>query len=349
MCGLAGWYCFDNNVPSKELAAKLLLSIESRGTDATGLATAGENGKVQVLKGPFLAKEFVESQEFKDLPLGKITLFHTRSKTKGSEYDNHNNHPISSGGWVVTHNGTVKNDDDIFTNLSLERKGDVDSEAIPAILSGAKNFDDVKELIRPLEGQNTFLAISSKFPGQLLIAKGGKEKPLWLAVTPSILMWSSSADLWDIAPAPNFLLWKRLMWEDHPNDSVTIIKPKTIQRQKIDFLSWYESKRLNWKTFQEKQQVVLDQLSGVRISVSTPTELATKAKEPYFFSTAIIQTRGKKGGIGKCPECKKDFDKRKWMVNFFQHEEAVGFVCPYCKWWIASPAEWELEFWCAGV
>ena len=55
---------------------------------------------------------------------------YTRWRTRGNEFNNHNNHPIRAGIVLGTHNGTIFNADHLFRRLGLPRYAEVDNELI---------------------------------------------------------------------------------------------------------------------------------------------------------------------------------------------------------------------------
>ena len=61
---------------------------------------------------------------------------HCRQKTKGTERNNANNHPIVRDLIVGVHNGMIHNDDITFNNYkdAIKRNGEVDSEIIFALI-----------------------------------------------------------------------------------------------------------------------------------------------------------------------------------------------------------------------
>ena len=332
MCGLAGWYCFQDTIPSLQVATDLLLSIADRGPDATGVATTTPKNTIQVLKGPFVAKDFVEKEKFKSMVLGRTVLLHTRHKTQGSEFNNVNNHPVVSGSWVVTHNGTVKNANNIFKELALTRNGEVDSEAIPALLNVTKNADEIPTFVRLFEGMNTFVGIDRNAPGQLVMAKLGKDKPLWLAVAEGVLYWSSNPTVYDIVPAPHFLIWKRVLFEEHPDNFVTLITPTHIKRIGAEPLSYYEFNRVNWSVLTETRRLEL----GVTAFSAAFDPLPPGPK------VATLMVLGKKNGAGRCTGCQKTSDRAKWFGTFvWPWGVASGLRCPSCSASVEVPNEWK--------
>ncbi len=59
-----------------------------------------------------------------------ILMGHTRWRTRGSEANSRNNHPIRAGIIIGTHNGTIYNADYLFRRLGLPRYAEVDSELL---------------------------------------------------------------------------------------------------------------------------------------------------------------------------------------------------------------------------
>ena len=106
----------------------------------------------------------------------RLVLMHTRKRTTGSEYINHNNMPIFSSNWVMVHNGVV-------TAPRLERypyKGTVDSEEILARIERYSG-----DLFRALPEISGSMAIIAKHfsSDHLLIYRNSN--PLELVYQPS--------------------------------------------------------------------------------------------------------------------------------------------------------------------
>jgi len=156
MCGIVGALAFGKLNRRKEngrqkmmryVTRKLLLATESRGKDATGAAILFDDGNYIGVKRGDKASDFLSKlgknkecyggllEVWKKcwkqdkLPV-RVYLGHTRSLTQGPKEYNENNHPIKIGNLVGVHNGTIKNDSNIFRNLGCKRDGKVDSEAI---------------------------------------------------------------------------------------------------------------------------------------------------------------------------------------------------------------------------
>lgn len=168
---------------------------ERRGNQATGLALQDADGEIHVFKQDEPAWKVTSSdayQEFLKAHLHedtKIFLGHTRLATQGDPKNANNNHPLYHGGVAVVHNGHISNDDWMFKDMKLDRKGEVDSDIIRAILD-ENGFTEkgINQLSR-LCGSAAIAAMSAKEPGRLLLGRSGN--PLVLAATDSLLAFSS--------------------------------------------------------------------------------------------------------------------------------------------------------------
>lgn len=142
MCGIAG-YCLDpkhySRVSVADLAGQMLYDIEHRGTHATGSAWINpRTGKRVISKAPISASQFVPKVGDKLCAGATTAILHTRWATQGSPTIADNNHPIPRGKVVLTHNGHISNDDELFKRLGVPRIGQVDSEAVSALVAFSK-------------------------------------------------------------------------------------------------------------------------------------------------------------------------------------------------------------------
>lgn len=183
MCGIAG-YCLSpkehQSADINSLAGQMLLDIEHRGTHATGSAWIDRHSGGRVIrKAPIPATHYV--RKAKDLcHRAQTAIMHTRWATQGTPKNNSNNHPIPRGRIVLTHNGHISNDRDLFKQLRVNRIGAVDSEAVTALL--AFGGDHPTQLLTEMEGTASLAWIEQDKPDILHLARVNSS-PLWLGQT----------------------------------------------------------------------------------------------------------------------------------------------------------------------
>jgi len=192
MCGLTGIligkrYKKGELKMVKELFTRTLLAHEERGREATGVISIWPNGNYKILKKPIRSSEFIKTKEYKNF-LRKwdknvcVLLGHTRKPTKGSVWNDENNHPLIVGDTVGIHNGTIKNDDSLFKKENLARKAEVDSEVIFSTLNNIhcnNNYDcrsdnfasEVQTCTKKMTGSFTTISVNLKHPHELLLLK----------------------------------------------------------------------------------------------------------------------------------------------------------------------------------
>lgn len=186
MCGIAGFSRVDgtSSIPDgRAFGVDLAHAIRDRGFDAVGFGWFNHAGEAWYWKqqgDPFTVAADAP------LPLGLKTLIaHTRWATQGSPKNNANNHPVIAPGIVLVHNGGVWNDDDIFDVLQVERKAEVDSEALAALLSAgpeAFGVDHPAELLSLIEGSAAVAWLDNGSPDVLHLARVS-ERPLAIGRT----------------------------------------------------------------------------------------------------------------------------------------------------------------------
>lgn len=133
MCGILGYKALGNNLPVKDNLTEMLVKLEARGKDATGIAGKYKTTEIEYMKAPIPASEFVKMKLWKNMELPGVMILHARQATHGTKAKNENNHPIVRDGFALVHNGMISNDDDIFKRWKIERKAEVDSEALIAL------------------------------------------------------------------------------------------------------------------------------------------------------------------------------------------------------------------------
>jgi glucosamine 6-phosphate synthetase-like amidotransferase/phosphosugar isomerase protein len=167
-----------------DIFTEALIQNEERGREATGVGVVQEDGSRRVWKLPLPAHEFVETADYRRharraFDNGTICLLgHTRRPTKGKVGNSRNNHPLLTPNIIGIHNGNIDNDDQLFGDYKLPRLGEVDSEAIFALLEtippharGGAYHQAVRGRARRLVGKMTTVSLDRRRPGQLLVLK----------------------------------------------------------------------------------------------------------------------------------------------------------------------------------
>jgi len=157
-----------------------MVGIEHRGRDASGMAWWTKKGRIAIQKDQGTASKFVKRANISTR--ARTALIHVRAATKGSEYDNLNNHPIRHESIVGIHNGWLYNDDDIFEDLGVERYGEVDSEAIFAALQAKQYGDKPCSRLEYVGGPMATAWFHDDEPGVLHLAKG-TSNPIAIVMT----------------------------------------------------------------------------------------------------------------------------------------------------------------------
>jgi asparagine synthetase B (glutamine-hydrolysing) len=216
MCGIGGLRRFGDEPITRAEIKQLGCALEWRGNHATGICVQDASGELHVLKGDIPAHQFMASKDLEtwfEKHLHEDTLavlLHTRYATKGKPQENTNNHPVCAGNVAIVHNGMIYNDDILFKELKLERKAEVDSDIIRAILDDTGVTRDAIGKLRRLGGSAAIAALDPQRPGWLLLGRSGS--PLVLASTPGKLYWASTKDALHMAVRPVFerfgVLWR---------------------------------------------------------------------------------------------------------------------------------------------
>lgn len=178
MCGIAGFNLSPaEKADSLTLARALIVSIESRGRDASGAAWAETDGV-------YFDKAAQPSSRYAPrMPLHPLTtncILHTRFATSGDPADNNNNHPFALPGIVGVHNGVLHGERAVFDMLGVKPTTKTDSEAIFALLaySGLR----VTEALTLFDGDAAIAWLDTDAPEVLHLART-EGRPLWIADT----------------------------------------------------------------------------------------------------------------------------------------------------------------------
>lgn len=168
MCGINGYVMLKGVKRDEEMMKKirfifdqLLYETQDRGEHATGIASFKRDGSFELYKKDINADKITRLDEnYRKIVDGfdaeetSVVISHTRYYTKGKPDKNFNNHPFEIGNVIGLHNGSVKNDDHLFTQYKdkFTRVGEVDSEIIFQLINHYNNENiTVKGLRKALE------------------------------------------------------------------------------------------------------------------------------------------------------------------------------------------------------
>ena len=187
MCGIAG-FCLNSGslADPKELAGSLLTDIEHRGYHATGSAWIDvETKQFRLLKKDIRAKDFIKISGDTLCSNARTAILHTRWATQGTPKNNSNNHPLMRGEIALTHNGHITNDNELFKHLNVKRFGQVDSEAVSALIAfTAKNYHPT-EVLGAIRGTAALAWINALEGADTLHLARVNSSPLWVGQTRS--------------------------------------------------------------------------------------------------------------------------------------------------------------------
>lgn len=195
MCGIAGIHILNpERAPSylkmEKAIDRMLAAIDHRGGDATGFIAIGQDGDKEWQKASCKANEFY--MERRSIPYRtRSVLMHTRMATQGSAAFPENNHPVNRGSVYVVHNGHVFNDAEVFKKTNRNRYGQVDSEAIAAVVAkfGIMRTHKAMEEIR---GSAAIGVVDETRPGIMALARGSSS-PLMFYHNDNIALFASTA------------------------------------------------------------------------------------------------------------------------------------------------------------
>jgi len=191
----------------RELIRNLFIQNMARGRTASGLAYTSY-GSIKVIKKNLNARSFISLPEYDKAESENITfdtakeqpisiLGHCRLKTKGSELNNDNNHPIVLENVVGVHNGCISNDDHLFTIYSkiFKRKAEVDSEIIFALINHFAKETSIHEAIRSMssliQGSFACAMVHRLQPHVIWLFRRTNPCDVFLYEDQGLLLWSS--------------------------------------------------------------------------------------------------------------------------------------------------------------
>ena len=149
MCGIGGIISRNEmNFEQRKLFEDLMKSLQSRGRDAFGYVSYPSQ---TITKSPTDVDDYLKDrkQGIKTKIKGSIfALGHTRAKTKGTHLENYNNHPFKTKDFILAHNGTIRNDDDIRKYFKINSKIETDSYSIVALIQHF--YDQIGDIVKSI-------------------------------------------------------------------------------------------------------------------------------------------------------------------------------------------------------
>lgn len=204
MCGICAFSLRpDADVDAVELARRLLLGIEHRGRDATGISWWGpKQGALCFDRRPVTASRYV-----RNMPLSqdsKTFIGHTRLATQGTPERNRNNHPVRVGlpgtRIIGVHNGMVWDRWLWRDNIRLlSQQAEVDTEALFAYIWENMGEDgSIPKDMSDVSGSYAVAYLREDQPGVLHLARGS-DSPMVLAYSDAgVFMASTEGALKDV-------------------------------------------------------------------------------------------------------------------------------------------------------
>lgn len=336
MCGIAGIIKYGAKPIEEEQISLFLTGNEHRGNDATGMAFQQADGSIQVCKKDIPAWRFVCDDIYKDFIKEylnddtRAVILHTRGATQGSPRDNKNNHPMYFDTTAVVHNGCINNDDALFNNMKLERRAETDSDILRAILDEhGITPQGIRELSR-VNGSAAGAAISSQYPGKVLIFRSGS--PMTLGTTENYFVFSSEKNTIHRAMRPwikRFGSWfqiqkSELAFSPMADNTAWIMGPEGFEQHvefKALFGNYVEPWRRTYEGYSEREAKWPRIRSGCDVGsarVTVVSGLETKTEDASQLENAI------------CPKC-----AHKWVIT--KGDDPIKYQCAKDRGGCGSP------------
>jgi len=207
MCGIGGFYSTTGGSAPVESIEALWKALEGRGTHAAGFALNWRDSDEPIVRKKACRASKMTGELRRLCGSGDNThyvMLHTRYTTQGSTDNNANNHPVVRDGIVLTHNGVLHNDDEVFAILDLERTAQVDTEAINASLRHL----GTQWTVENVEGSMSIAWVDTQESTKTVHLMTNGNNPLVIArLTSGDIVWASTEDiLWE-APKKAQQVW----------------------------------------------------------------------------------------------------------------------------------------------
>lgn len=193
MCGLCGFVIRDADIPQDardRLADSLLLGVDHRGGDATGLLAIAP-GSDWLLKAAIPASRFIAGRP--RLPKGtRAMIGHTRLATQGGTEWGFNNHPVRVGDTYLAHNGHVANQREIAEKVGGAPVHGVDSALLAALVDHSAGPVEALEAFDIVRGAAAVTYYNpAKAPGVVVLARINLN-PLYVWRGRRAIVWAST-------------------------------------------------------------------------------------------------------------------------------------------------------------
>jgi glucosamine--fructose-6-phosphate aminotransferase (isomerizing) len=127
MCGVFG-FVGESELPEDDIRV-LVRHSQQRGWDSSGVMFFGDGG-YETYRADFAVTRLLKHADVTSTP---VFFGHSRLITNGFD----DNQPVIRNGVYVVHNGIVVNHEKIWDHLPLERRQEIDTEAIAAVIEHA--------------------------------------------------------------------------------------------------------------------------------------------------------------------------------------------------------------------
>ncbi len=198
MCGVFGLVLHEatrNPEVASQLMRSLFVVSESRGKEASGLATLSDH-TIHIAREARPASWLVNAPLYREMVAQvlngdaksstrtngdgtlRLLMGHTRLVTNGSAARDANNQPVFSGRTVGVHNGIIVNADELAHRHQLKRGGELDSEVLFGLLdreleAGASIEEASRRTFASIDGAATIAAVFSHLDCLLLATNNG--------------------------------------------------------------------------------------------------------------------------------------------------------------------------------
>lgn len=181
MCGIVGYVGHQDALP---IIISGLEALEYRGYDSSGVALFRKDGQIEVTRATGKLSEL--KRVFRERassittaqPTSSLGIGHTRWATHGRPTEN-NAHPHAAGRVSLIHNGIIENYLELRGELQKGGavfKSETDTEVAAHLLNslleqGIEPLEAMRKMCAAVRGSYAFLAIDSKTPDRIFVAK----------------------------------------------------------------------------------------------------------------------------------------------------------------------------------